>query len=105
MEYGILPKVDEYDVIWTDMFVMNEKDRVEVGLKRAQAIREYTQNPMAEYIIPPETFVEIGLGLSGHEKEKVLQEIKEALAEERPLTPEEQSIISKESMQLAANNE
>ena len=104
MEYGILPKVDEYDVIWTDMFVMNEKDRVEVGLKRAQAIREYTQNPMAEYIIPPETFVEIGLGLSGHEKEKVLQEIKEALAEERPLTPEEQSVIDQESLELSANN-
>ena len=105
MDYGILPNVDEYDVIWTDLFVLNEQERVEVGHKRATAIREYTQNPMAEYIIPPETFVEIGLGLSDHEKERVLKAIKAALEEERPLTPEEQSIISKENMAVTANTD
>lgn len=104
MEYGVLPAVDEYETIWEDLFVLNEKDRVEVGHKRASAIREYTQNPMAEYIVPPEVFVDIGLGLSELEKKKIMGSVEAALAEERPLTPEEQSIISEENAATTEND-
>jgi hypothetical protein len=104
MEYGILPEVEEYQSVWEDLFVLNEKERVEVGHKRAAAVREYTQNPMAEYIIPPEVFVDVMLGLSDLQKKKIMGSVEEALAEERPVTPQEESIISEESVALTAND-
>jgi hypothetical protein len=63
MEYGALPKSDEYIVEWSDLFAASEKDKAGVGLIRAQAVREYTQNPMAEALIPPKAFYKLFLGL------------------------------------------
>ena len=65
IEYGVLPTPkDDYSVKWADLFAQSEKARVEIGKSRANALREYTSNPMAEAVIPPSAFMEFFLGLT-----------------------------------------
>lgn len=65
IELGVLPEpANDYQVKWADLFAQSEKARVEIGKSRANAIREYTSNPMAMEILPPSAFMEIGLGLT-----------------------------------------
>jgi hypothetical protein len=47
IELKVLPKPDvRYMVDWLDLFSISEKDRVEIGKSRANALREYTTNQM-----------------------------------------------------------
>ena len=93
MKYNILPSIDEYAIQWSDLFASSEKDKAEVGRIRAMALREYTQNPLAEATVPPEAFFEYFLGLSDEEREvikrlasdEVSREIKRLLSQ--PPTP------------------
>lgn len=64
MKYGALPMEEDYIVEWSDLFSASEKDKAEVGRVRAMAVREYTQNPIAQSIIPPKAFYKLFLGLS-----------------------------------------
>jgi uncharacterized protein len=62
---GILPKPGkDYTVKWSDLYAVSEKERVEVGKARANALREYTYSPMAQGIIPPPVFYEYFLGFT-----------------------------------------
>jgi len=107
IEYGILPKAkdDDYDIVWEDLFVLNEREQVEVGQKRAMALREYSQNPMAEMIVPAEMFVKHMLGLKPHEVEEFLKALETMVREEPRVTPQEQQIMSEEELALTANDE
>ena len=72
IEYGILPKPrKDYNVKWADLFAQSEKARVEIGKSRANALREYTSNPMAEAVIPPSAFMEYFLGFTAEQIELV----------------------------------
>jgi len=66
IELKILPTPEsgDYKVDWLDLFSISEKERVEIGKSRANAIREYTTNPMAEGLVPPSLFLEKCLGFS-----------------------------------------
>jgi len=65
IEYGILPKPKEtYKIQWMDLSAISEKDRVDIGQKRATAIKEYMSMPLSELIIPVSAFMEYCLGLS-----------------------------------------
>jgi hypothetical protein len=65
IELKILPEPEEYyRVDWLDLFSISEKERVEIGKGRANAIREYTTNPTAEALIPADLFLEKCLGFS-----------------------------------------
>jgi hypothetical protein len=99
IEYGVLPEPsDDYNVKWSDLFAQSEKMRVEIGKSRANAIREYTSNPMAIEIIPPSVFMEKCLGLTIDEIELVhsmrddelqeeLKKMKDAMDMINPPTP------------------
>jgi hypothetical protein len=64
IELKILPKPEtgNYKVDWLDLFSISEKERVEIGKARANAVREYTTNPMAQMIVTPDEFKEYFLG-------------------------------------------
>jgi hypothetical protein len=65
IELKILPKPSEdYTVKWNDLYSLSEKARVEIGKGRANALREYTYNPIAQEIIPPKLFYEKFLGFT-----------------------------------------
>ena len=85
IELGILPTPEsgDYQVDWLDLFSISEKERVEIGKARANAIREYTTNPGAEAIMPPRAFLEFCLGLSQAQIDLVMKMIDEGLSEEQ----------------------
>lgn len=65
VELGIIsPPKDEYVVSWSDLHAPSDKQKAEVGRSRAEALRAYTTNPIAERIVPPRAFYSMFLGLS-----------------------------------------
>lgn len=98
IEYKVLPKpTDEYSVQWEDLFSISEKDKVEIGKSRALALKEYTQNPMAEFIIPPDIFYRHFLGFT-EEQVELIEERKKAMEREEPeVTEQETEVIEQET--------
>ena len=84
IELKILPQPDvTYTVDWLDLFSISEKERVEIGVRRANAIREYTQNAIAQSIIPPKAFFEFCLGLSTPQIELIEKMLAEGISDEQ----------------------
>jgi uncharacterized protein len=78
-----MPESGDYKVDWLDLFSISEKERVEIGKSRANAIREYTTNPMAEGLVPPSLFLEKCLGFSQAEIDLANKMIGEGISEEQ----------------------
>jgi len=95
MKYGVLPSTSDYVVQWSDLFSASEKDKAEIGRVRAMAVREYTQNPIAEAIVPPKAFYKLFLGLNEQEvkemdlmkDEELIEEIHEVAKQAAKPTP------------------
>lgn len=85
IELGILPspESEDYQIDWLDLFSISEKERVDIGQKRAEAIRSYTTNPAAEGIIPPDGFLEFCLGLSQPQIDLIKKMIAAGISEEQ----------------------
>lgn len=102
MDYGILPEIEKYTVMWPDLFSLSEKSKVEIGKNRAIALEAYIRNPMGMEVIPPPLFVKYMLGLNPDQLEEVkellddnqLEEIKE-IAETRKQEDDENNISGK----------
>lgn len=94
-KYGILPQTkEEWNVKWADLFAKSEKDKAEVGRIRATALREYTLNPYAVEVVPPESFFEFFLGLDRHQISLILKMADEYELDDSNFqeTPEESEI-------------
>jgi hypothetical protein len=91
IELKVLPKPEsgDYKVDWLDLFSISEKERVEIGKSRANAIREYTTNPMAEGLVPPSLFLEKCLGFSQAEIDLANKMIGAGISEEQKSLMEE----------------
>jgi hypothetical protein len=95
IELGILPKPEEgYQVDWADLFALSEQARVEIGAKRATAIREYTVNPMAMEVVPPSAFMEVGLGLTTNQIELIKAIRDDEMEDEMKLAAKLQEIMT-----------
>ena len=77
------PESDDYKVDWLDLFSISKKERVDIGHKRAEAIRSYTSNPAAEGILPPDGFLELCLGLSQAQIDLIKKMIADGISEEQ----------------------
>ena len=87
MEHGILPKVESYTVIWEDVFAQSEKDKAEVGSKRAATLKAYTDSPFASEVIPPELFFKFFMGLNEDQLAEI-ETAREEMIREEDLIPE-----------------
>jgi len=97
IEVGVLPKpAVDYSIKWEDLFSISDKDKAEVGKTRATALKEYTANPIAESVIPPRAFMKYFLGLSKDDIDMIDEIIQSEMAQETPLTAEEQQIMEEE---------
>lgn len=69
IELGVLPKAGEegYTILWSDLFAMSKKEKVEIGRTRTEALRAYASQPMTEAIVSPEAFFQFFLGLDEDE--------------------------------------
>lgn len=82
VEHNILPKPenDDYIVIWDKLFDLSDKEKVDVGKTRAEAIKEYTYNPVAVNFLPMTMFLEFILGMDPVQVERVIEAQKEGMA-------------------------
>jgi hypothetical protein len=99
IEFGILPEAgkDGYIVKWEDLFAQSEKEKVDIGKIRAEALSKYAASPMAEMTIPPDEFLKYFLGLSKEEVEQITEARDAAVTEEqnRLMTPAEEELERK----------
>lgn len=92
-KYGILPKVEEYIVGWVDLFAKTEKDRVDIGKVRSEALKNYLADPVVQSVVPPQAFFELFLGLDQDQIDLINTMVEQGMSEEEALrraTEEEQ---------------
>lgn len=96
IELKVLPTpVTPYYIVWDKLFSLSDKEKVDVGKVRAEAVRAFTDNPTAMEFFPMRVFLEYILGMDDvqieevmqaqieeHGEEVVMSEIAEDLAEE-----------------------
>lgn len=85
MTYGILPQVETYNVVWDDVFAPSEADKADIGKKRADALKSYTDSPIASEVLPPAMALKHLLGLNETQVQEVLQELEKYRQEEEKL--------------------
>ena len=93
--YKVLPEAkDKYNVTWQDLFAQSEQEKVEIGVKRSEALSKYASSPMAEMTIPPDVFLEYFLGLEKDQIELIIEAREAHIKEEqeRVLTPAEEAL-------------
>jgi len=100
IEFGILPKpsTEEYQIQWLDLFTPSDKDKADVGKVRADALKAYASDPLAQMIVPPEAFFELFLGLNEDQREKVMEMFDAAVLEEEKRIQEEEAMMEKEGL-------
>lgn len=91
LEYEILPspKEGEYEVVWDKLFSLSDKEKVELGKSRAVALKEYSTNPAAQYMMPFKMFAQFLMGLD----ENQISVIMEHHSEERERTGQKELSI------------
>lgn len=99
MEHGILPKEDEYNVMWEDLFAPSDKEKVEVGKGRSEALKTYSDSPYAAEILPPKLAAKYLLGLTEEQQEEIMQAAEEyALEEDRQLREENELLKAEKAV-------
>ena len=95
--YGVLPepKDGDYTVDWPPMFEQSDEAKARVGQIRSAALKDYSSNPQAESIVPPEAFFEFFLGLNQDQIDLIKEMVDAGMSEEEAamkqigLTPEQ----------------
>ena len=74
ISYQVLPKPieGEYTLSWFELYSQSSRDKAEIGKTRATAIKEYSQNPVAQDMIPYEIFLKFILGMNEDEIQLIL---------------------------------
>ena len=100
MDYGVIKEVSDYMVIWEDMFALSEKDRVEIGKSRSEALSKVFGTPGLLESVGPRTLLSWIIGLGDDELEEFINSMEEEMSkmvreadgpeeeEEEPLTEE-----------------
>jgi hypothetical protein len=80
IEYGVLPKpIDNvYKIDWKRMSALGEKEKAEINYNKTKSIKEYTNSPGADMLVPPQIFLRDFLDI----EEDTINEIKDSLGDE-----------------------
>jgi len=107
MEVGALPKptTGEYNVKWADIFAISEGERVKVGKDRAEAIKAYLNNPIAESIIPPVAFMEFFLGLTPNQIDLIREMTKDEIVQEQTSLNQNPELDDGQTVQLPVSGQ
>jgi len=89
---GVLPEVEQYDVVWPDMSTPSEKDKAEVMRIQVEAFSKYVGGGVGS-LIPEEIFLKTFAGL---DEEQIKEIIKEAKKRQEDLDLKEDEEINKE---------
>ena len=107
MEHNILPKIKDFNILWEDLFAPSEKEKVEVGKLRADALKIYSDAVGAMEILPPQLATKYLFGFSEEQVEEIRQAVEEQVLEDEATraTAEEEEIIRQEEETRRAQEE
>jgi hypothetical protein len=86
---GNKDNLKKYTVQWEELFTQSEKDKVDVGKIRSEAIKNYVG---AESVMPPEAFYEFCLGMTQDQITLVMEMIDQYKIKEQKELDEEEKI-------------
>lgn len=87
MLYGILPTAEEWQVDWSQLNVMGDKDRTNIGKVRAEALKTYTQT-LASEVVPVNVFLKYFLGFTPEQIKEIEDQKEIDMKEEQKLMEE-----------------
>lgn len=94
IEIGVLPKpAAPYTIVWDKLFSLSDKEKVEMGQMRAEALRNYTTNGITQEIIPVEIFAEYFLAFDKTQVAEMMARIDLELIKETALSLVEKQVI------------
>jgi len=86
LEFGVLSSLKEeegdYVIEWSDLWSESDKERAEVGKTRSESLSNYSKDPLAQSVVPPNAFLHYFLGLSEDQIAAITEEMEAAQAEE-----------------------
>ena len=95
IEIGLVPAPKEtYKVIWDKLFSLSDAEKVDMGQKRAEALRDYTTNLIAQEIIPVDIFAEYFLAFDNIQVEEMMSKINAEQIKERAISQMEKEIMN-----------
>lgn len=105
IEIEVLPKpADPYIVVWDKLFSLSDKEKMEIGKMRAEALSSYANNPMISELIPLEVFTQYFLNFDETTTEHIMDLADEDRFKETAVTPEEQLELDEERMKMTAKH-
>ena len=106
IELGILPPPDDdYTIKWSDLFAQSDKEKAEVGKTRSEALKNYAAQPEAQYIMPPDAFLEFIMNLDENQIQ-LIKEIQEQnmIDEQRQMDEDEKALREMESDEVESED-
>ncbi|MFP4018233.1 MAG: anti-CBASS protein Acb1 family protein [Bacteroidales bacterium] len=84
LKYGVLPAPNsgEYNVVWEDLFAPSNKEKAEIGSTRAEALYNWTRNPLGPELIPRRVGLKYLFGLPDDQVDEIEQMMEDAEDEE-----------------------
>jgi hypothetical protein len=93
IEIGVLPApASPYVIVWDKLFSLSDKEKVEIGRLRAEAIKSYATSS-AQDLFPLDLFMELFLSLDKTQIEEVMNRRKEGFEDEDEIMKEEEEIV------------
>ena len=90
MDYGALPRVEDYIVDWEDLFSPSEKEKAEVGQVRASALESWSKSSLNADVIPPQLVAKLFLGLDDDQLDEIEQAKEQQMKDEETQIKEEE---------------
>ncbi|MFW6246747.1 MAG: anti-CBASS protein Acb1 family protein [bacterium] len=93
IELNLVPKVDNYEIVWDKLFTMSDVEKANMGKVRSIALKEYSINPIVQEMVPLNMFLEYFLGLDDVQIKRIEEQQTDAVYGEGTLTDEEVKLL------------
>jgi phage-related protein (TIGR01555 family) len=92
IDVGVLPAPKQFEIEWSDLFAIGEKDRSDIAKVKAETLATYSNAMGADLIIPPSIFLKKFLEFDAEEIKEIEREVGKIIKEVEEIEPIEKII-------------
>lgn len=96
MDFGILPKVDDYHVRWPELIDSSELDKASSMERRSASIVKYADSHAAQQIFPPKYFFTKIMDMDEEDVQQIIKEVEEYVEEENEQIERDRQLMEEE---------
>ncbi len=97
IEFGVLPEPAEgYQILWPDLNAPGDKEKVEIAVKKTEAVSKYASSPGADHVMPRNYFLTEVLGIPVEDLEKIQSELDEMFEQEELEIEEDEARLAED---------